>query len=350
MTKTATRNGGFQVKVLPLWKEKVTRLTVILIVAIVGAILLLGGNKPGLSYEPRPEKGDHTTDRVYKMLYACPADTSSFDWLDEIKEVGFNTIHTYSPYQWEQEGWWEGEGHDECLCSIRILLEELANRNMYGCLQVPLGPEGSRQNLKDTINLMKHYPNAIVGTVEEPDLHIPSSPTPTEQKEIYNIIKSIAPNLPVWGCFNGGDWSKAMNVNAYDLIMTDSYAYSIQDGSRPVPGTLADRSGTDNKGLPWWSISRFIVQEKIPMIRESLPPDMPVINIQQGFYDDGNPLPNIEEEWNLYHKELGLNSFAVYAHGQGQSTNATHVLQDDRPESYSIKNQVREFMKKLDGR
>lgn len=326
------------------------RLTIILIVAIVGVILLFGGNKPGFNYEPDPEREDHTTDRVYKMLYTCPAHTDSFDWLDEIKEVGFNTIHTYSPYQWEQEGWWEGEGAADCLNSIRKLLEALKNRNMYGCLQVPLGPEGSRQYLRDVINLMKEYDNAIACPVEEPDLSTPPSPTLDEQKEIYDIIKSIAPNLPVWGCFNGGDWSKTMNVEAYDVIMTDSYAYSIEDGSRPVPGTLADRLGADNKGLPWWTISRFITEKKIPMMKEFLPPDMPIINIQQGFYDEANPLPNIEEEWNLYHKELGLNSFAIYAHGQGQSMKATHVMQDDRPEYYSIKNQVREFMKKLDGR
>jgi len=338
-------NAHFKVEIFRIREPKVVRLTIILIVAIVGAILLFGGNKPGFNYEPDPEREEHTTDRVYKMLYVCPADVSNFEWLDEIRELGFNTIHTYGTAQCP----WDSE-HDECLKQVDKLLAALKNRNMYGCLQVPLGPEGSRQYLRDVINLMKEYDNAIACPVEEPDLSIPPSPTLTEQKEIYDIIKSIAPNLPVWGCFNGGDWSKTMNVEAYDLIMTDSYAYSIEDGSRPVPGTLTDRLGADNKGLPWWTISRFITEKKIPMMKEFLPPDMPIINIQQGFYDEANPLPNIEEEWSIYYRELGLNSFAVYAHGKGQSLESVWVMTDERSGSYSIKNQCKEFMKKLDGR
>lgn len=324
------------------------RLTIILIVAIVGAILLFGGNKPGFNYEPDPEREDHTTDRVYKMLYACPwySKQTGFGGLDEIKEVGFNTYHTYSPFQWEQQGYWNtSEGRADCLRQVREMLEELKKRGMYGCLQMPLRDD----NLKAMTRVMKDYDNAITGTVEEPDLHIPPSPTLEEQGEIYDIIKSIAPHIQVWGCFNGGDWSKTMNVEAYDVIMTDSYAYSIEDGSRPVPGTLADRLGADNKGLPWWTISRFITEKKIPMMKEFLPPDMPIINIQQGFYDEANPLPNIEEEWSIYYRELGLNSFAVYAHGKGQSLESVWVMTDERPGSYSIKNQCKEFMKKLDG-
>ena len=75
---------------------------------------------------------------------------------------------------------------------------------------------------------------------------------------------------------------------------------------------------------------------------------MPLINIQQGFYGGRHGLPNMQEEWNLYSREFGLNSFAVYAHGEGQGEGNNFVMSDDRNESYSLKEQCRSLMKKLD--
>jgi len=279
-------------------------------------------------------------DLVYYGNYTVPpANVSEFEWLDAIKAIGFNTIHTYSTAQCP----WDGE-HDECLDQIRLLLEALEERDMYGVLQVPLGPEGSRQHLRDAIAVMSGFDNAIASTVEEPDLRIPPSPTLEEQKEIYDIIKSIDPDMPVWGCYDGGDWSRTLNVEAYDLIMTDSYCYGTENG--PVAGSPAAESW--DVSLPWWNMSPWIAEVKIPMMHEVLPDDMPIINIQQGFYNvESHGLPNLEEEWNLYHEEFNLNSFAVYPHGAGQAMTSVCVMGDNRDEPYSIQNQCRALIERI---
>jgi len=339
--------------------------------------------------ENNGDNGDgHQTDRVYKMLYVCPwySKQSGFAGLDEIKEVGFNTYHTYSPFQWEQNGYWDTpEGRADCLRQMRGMLQALKDRGMYGCLQMPLGgprqaklrqkirelqnqasmfiggpkAEGiniqigqlkvklrnelmtirgaaERQYLVDAAKVMKDFDNAIAGTVEEPDMTIPPNPTLEGQKDIYDIIKSIAPNMQVWGCFNGGQWDKTMNVEAYNVIITDSYCWS----NVPKPGTPAAETGDGS--LPWWTITPWITEHKFPMMHKVLPKDMGIINIQQGFYPR---LPNIQEEWDLYHEEFGLNSFAIYPHGSGQGDPHKCAMYDNRPESYSIKNQCRNFMK-----
>jgi hypothetical protein len=184
--------------------------------------------------------------------------------------------------------------------------------------------------------------------VEEPDLHIPPQPSLEHQFMIYETIKDIEPDMQVWGCFNGGDWHQTMNVKAYDAIMTDSYPYQAENG--PVPGTEAASRG--DISLPWWQINPWIKNSKIPMMKKVLPKNMPLIIIQQGMYNtsEGHVLPNVEEEWQVYHEEFNTNSFAIYPHGEGQGMGGVYVMTDERPKRYSIKNQCREFMKKLDRR
>ena len=53
------------------------------------------------------------------------------------------------------------------------------------------------------------------------------------------------------------------------------------------------------------------------------------------------------QEWELYEQVFGLKSFGAYPHGYGQGMGMVCVLDDDRPEAYSIQNQCREVMKKL---
>jgi len=343
--------------------------------------------KPITGWPEEEDNGNgHQTDRVYKMLYVCPwySSYTGFGGLDEIKEVGFNTYHTYSPFQWEQNGYWDTpEGRADCLRQMREMLQALKDRGMYGCLQVPLGGPhqaklrqkirelqtqasigtdmqigqlkaklrdelmtirgaAERQYLVDAVTVMKDFDNAIVGDVEEPDLTIPPNPPLEAQKDIYDVVKSVDPNIQVWGCFNGGQWDKCMNVEAFDAIITDSYWYSLHDGSHPVPGTLAAQN--DDVSLPWWTGSLWLTERKFPMMKKILPLNMPLIDIQQGFYGSSHGLPNVQQEWDLYHREFGVNSFAVYAHGYGQGMNFAWVMNDNRPESYSIKNQCRNFM------
>jgi len=304
---------------------------------------IIEGKKPREIFYP-VGNGGHQTDKIYKMLYVCPwySLQSGFGGLDEIKEIGFNTYHTYSPFQWEQNGYSDTpEGKADCLRQVKDMLVALKARGMYGCLQMPLRDD----NLRAMTEVMKDFDNALAGTVEEPDMTIPPNPTLADQRRIYTIIKSIAPNMQVWGCFDGGQWEKTLNTEAYDVIITDSYAYGVAGGA--VPGTPA--AGNDDYSLPWWKIDPWIFDRKIPMMHKVLPKDMGIINIQQGFYSQPNKsgLPNIEEEWNLYHKEFGLNSFAIYAHGAGQGMDSTWVMDDNRPEPYSLKNQCKQFMAKM---
>lgn len=292
-------------------------------------------------YGEHEEELNYRTDRVYKLVYACPSATNWFGWLDKIKSLGFNTIHTYDPFQWEQEGWWEGEGAIECLNNVRDLLTALDERGMYGFLQMPV----QDRNLRLMAEVMATFDNGICVTVEEPDLHVPPQPSLAEQQRYYDTIKEVAPLL-VFGCFNGGISQATLNPHAFDGIITDSYPYDA--GSTPVPGTLAAETG--DISLPWWEMNEWIVEVKIPSMLETIPPGVAVINLQQAMYasSEGHKLPNMMQEWLLYKEAFDLNSFGAYPHGYGQGMGMVCVLDDDRPESYSIQNQCEEVMKMLD--
>lgn len=271
--------------------------------------------------ESTPE-ADHTTDRLYKMLYVCPATPYEYGWLDEIQEVGFNVVHTYitDKYPWEK--------------ALDDLLNELDKRDMYGCFQLP------HDHIENFISGMSKHPNAILSSVEEPDAKAGRT-SPAEQLRIYKLANKV--KLPVWGCLDWGLWKERVNFNAFDVIITDSYPYNTREGSKPVAGTLASQNG--DRSLPWWTMNKSLIMRKIEMIKTIVPPKMPIINIGQGFYVGNNPLPNVEEEWKFYNEHLGLNSFAIYPHGIGQGF--TSVMSDGRPESYSIKNQCQALIKKL---
>lgn len=357
--------------------------------------------KRGKDITKWPEEGNngdngdgHQTDRVYKMLYVCPwySKQSGFGGLDEIKEVGFDTLHTYSPFQWEQRGYWDTpEGRADCLRQIREMLEALRDRGMYGCFNVPLGGPrlnelkkkiknlivqrylsrgtlqekstrqeisqlkeelqtlhgaSGREYLAATAEVMKDFDNGMACTGEEPDCSTPPSPTLEEQKDIHDTIKLVGPEILVCASFNGGDFCRAMNPDAFDLIFPNSYPYTWNLPA--IPDTPAAQTG--DFSLPWWEISEWLAEVKFPMMHRCVPKDMPMINICQGFYNPRHHLPNVEEEWEVYNKEFGLNSFAIYPHGAGQGQDCVCVMQDNRPESYSIKNQCRELMKKLDSK
>lgn len=274
--------------------------------------------------EVEEDKG-HKTDRLYKMLYVCPsADMNDLSWLDEVEAVGFNVVHTYTTdkYPWEK--------------ALDKWLDELRSRNMYGCFQLP------HAHIGNFIEEMGYHSNAILSSVEEPDAK-EGRTSKEEQLRIYEIAKTAG--VPVWGCLNWGLWKERVNFQAFDLIMTDSYMYSLSDGSLPVAGTPAAHSSEPiaNRSLPSWHISKK-VYDKMKLIREVVPAGMPVINIQQGFYlpEGNNVYPNLEEEWKIYKKELGLNSFAVYPHGYGQGFPS--VMNDE-----GIKAQCKELMRTLDG-
>lgn len=294
--------------------------------------------------EPKPNGTGHKTDKLYKLLYVCPwySNTTGFGGLDQIKEVGFNTYHSWSPFQWEQEGWWTGEARKGNLQQVKDILEALKARDMYGLLQMPL----QDKNLKPMAKLMAEFDNAIAGTVEEPDLNVPPSPTLAQQKEIYDKIKDVAPNLPVWGCFDGGVSERTFNPLGFDVLITDSYAYSRSNG--PVPGTKADR--THYAGDPWWKISTWIEESKFKQLHNSVPDDMPIINIQQGMWNtgEGHVLPNVQQEWDLYSREFGLNSVGFYPHGYAQGMGGVYVMTDNASESYGLRKQCEALMRKLD--
>ena len=349
--------------------------------------------------EPEPNGNGHSTSKLYKMLYVCPwySKTTGFAGLDQIKEVGFNVYHTWSPFQWEQERYWDTpEGKADCLRQISEMLQALKDRKMYGCLQVPLGgprqaklrqrikelqlqqrpmfvdsPEAGaidiqifqlkvklrdelmairgpeqRPYLTAAIEVMARFNNSIVGTVEEPDLSIPPSPTLEGQKDIHDVVKWVAPNIQIWGCFNGGISEKTFNPDAFDVLITDSYAYSRNNGA--IPGTKA--AETSYAGDPWWHMSRWIKSNKFKQLHNSVPDDMPIINIQQGMWNtsEGHVLPNVEQEFNLYNREFGLNSVGFYPHGYGQGMGGVYVMHDTDTRDCGIKNQCRALMKKLD--
>ena len=208
-------------------------------------------------------------------------------------------------------------------------MKDLANRNMYGCLQLP------HDHIENFINKLSKHENGILSPVEEPDAK-EGRTSKEEQMRIYEIANKVG--LPVWGCLNWGLWEERVNFEAFDLIMTDSYPYSISDGSVPFPDSPAAQN--NDPTLPWWTFAPKM-QEKFAMMREVLPPDMPVICIQQGFYQGNNVYPNIQQEWDIYNREMGLNSFAVYPHGQGQGFPS--VMNEER-----IRQQCKDLMIKLD--
>ena len=276
---------------------------------------IIKGKKPREIFYP---EGGHQTDRLYKMLYVCPCGTHDDDsWLNEIEAVGFNVVHTYvtDKYPWE-------DTHD-------YFMEDLAKRNMYGCLQLPHG------HIENFIEGLSKHENGILSSVEEPDGKAGRT-SKEEQMRIYEIANKVG--LPVWGCLNWGLWKERVNFEAFDVIIPNSYPYSLKDGSVPVPGTPAAETGDHT--LPFWTFAP-VMKKKFKMMKEVLPANMPVINIGQGYYEGNNVYPNIEEEWKIYNKEMGLNSFAVYPHGYGQGFPS--VMDEER-----IKNQCEELMKKLD--
>ncbi len=279
--------------------------------------IVKGKDPDELFYPDEPEE-NHSTSKLYKMLYVCPsADINDLTWVDEAKEVGFNVVHTYTTdkYPWEKAlGKW---------------LQKLEERDMYGCLQLPHG------HIENFIAGMSKHPNAILSSVEEPDAKAGRT-SKDEQMRIYEIANLAG--LPVWGCLNWGLWKERVNFEAFDLIMTDSYPYSISDGSVPVPDSPAAQNSDPT--LPWWTFAPKMY-EKFKMMRQVLPPNMPVICIQQGFYLGNNTYPNIQQEWKIYNKEFELNSFAVYPHGYGQGYPS--VMNEER-----IKLQCKELMIKLD--
>ncbi len=262
---------------------------------------------------------NHKTDKLYKMLYVCPGNDMNNLWqVDEIREVGFNVIHTYATdkYPWED--------------ALDDWMIELKKRDMYGCLQLPHG------HIENFIKGLSKHENGILSSVEEPDAKAGRT-SKEEQMRIYELANKVG--LPVWGCLNWGLWKDRVNFQAFDLIMTDSYPYSISDGSIPFLGSPAAQNSDPT--LPWWTFAPKMY-EKFKMMREVLPPNMPVICIQQGFYVGNNVYPNIQQEWEIYNREFGCNSFAVYPHSYGQGYPS--VMNEER-----IKLQCKELMAKLEG-
>jgi len=264
--------------------------------------------------EVEPEE-NHKTDRLYKMLYVCP-DAGDTSWLNEVQEVGFNVVHTYTTdkHPWEE--------------ALDDWLDELARRGMYGCFQLP------HAHIENFIAGMSQHGNAILSSVEEPDAK-EGRTSKDEQMRIYELANKV--KLPVWGCLNWGLWKERVNFEAFDLIMTDSYPYSIKDGSVPFPDSPAAQNSDHT--LPWWTFAP-VMYKKFEMMKRVLPADMPVICIQQGFYVGNNVYPNVQQEWEIYNREMGLNSFAVYPHGYGQGFPS--VMDEE-----TIKAQCKELMKKL---
>ena len=269
-----------------------------------------------LFYPDKPEE-NHKTDKLYKMLYVCPP-AGDTGWLDEVEKVGFNVVHTYTTdkYPWEK--------------ALDKWMDELAKRNMYGCLQLPHG------HIENFIEGMSKHPNTILSSVEEPDAKAGRT-SKEEQMRIYEIANKVG--LPVWGCLNWGLWKDRVNFEAFDLIMTDSYPYSISDGS--VPFLSSPAAQNNDPTLPWWTFAPKMY-EKFKMMREVLPKNMPVICIQQGFYVGNNVYPNIQQEWDIYNREFKLNSFGIYPHSYGQGFPS--VMNEER-----IKLQCKELMAKLKG-
>ncbi len=276
------------------------------------------GNKPNEVFYPDEPEGGHKTDRLYKMLYVCPCGTHDNDsWLNEIEAVGFNVVHTYvtDKYPWED--------------ALDYFMEDLAKRNMYGCLQLP------HDHIENFIEGLSKHENGILSSVEEPDAKAGRT-SKEEQMRIYELANKVG--LPVWGCLDWGLWEERVNLEAFDLIMTDSYPYSISDGSVPVPGSPASHS--DDRTLPQWTFADKMF-EKFKMMKRVLPANMPVIAIQQGFYVGNNPYPNLEEEWTIYNREMGLISWGAYPHGYGQGFPS--VMDEER-----IKEQCYNLNKKVD--
>lgn len=291
------------------------------------------GEAPDKIFYPDESEDNHKTDKLYKMLYVCPWRNDTYGWLDEIQEVGFNTVHSWFP----MKAPWEDANDD--------ILNELKRRNMYALVQLPV--DFGDGVLEEAARKLGKHDNAFAGAFEEPDAR--AHPNKEEQKHIYDTIKKGAPNLQVWMLLNSGQWQENINMEAADLIIFDSYPYNKRYGTVPVAGTLAAREG--DISLPWWTMTTGRDKWVDEMIKKSVPPNMPMINVGQGSYSNPGErftLPKIEQEWQYYHDKLGLNSFAVYPHGQGQ--NSPSVMTDDRPESYGVKNQCREFIKKLDRR
>ncbi len=275
------------------------------------------GKRPREIFYPT-NNSNHQTDKLYKMLYVCPsADADDLTWVDEAREVGFNVVHIYSTdkYPWEK--------------ALDKWLQKLEERDMYGCLQLP--PD----HIENFIEGLSKHENGILSSVEEPDAKAGRT-SKEEQMRIYEIANKAG--LPVWGCLNWGLWKERVNFEAFDVIIPNSYPYSLKDGSVPVPGTPAAETGDHT--LPFWTFAP-VMKKKFIMMKEVLPANMPVINIGQGYYEGNNVYPNIEEEWKIYNKEMGLNSFAVYPHGYGQGYPS--VMNEER-----IKAQCRELIKKLD--
>ncbi len=279
---------------------------------------IVGGKKPRDIFYP---EAGHQTDILYKMLYVCPWRADSYGWLDEIQEVGFNVVHSW----WPSKAAWEKANDD--------ILNELERRGMYGCVQLP--KDFGKAVLEEAARKLGKHPNAFASPFEEPDGK--EHPNKAEQKEICDIIKQASPELEIWLCLNWGPWKLKVSFYGVSLVMTDSYPFMTHHGSHPVPNTPAAKDG--DCSLPFWTMAE-IIKDKIVMIKEVAPADMPIINIGQGYYAGNNAYPNVEEEWKFYNDRLGLNSFAVYPHGQGQ--NFPSVMDDER-----IKNQCKELMKKL---
>ncbi len=290
------------------------------------------GEEPRELFYPDEPEENHKTDRLYKMLYVCPWEVDDYGWLDEIEEVGFNLVHSWLP----MKAPWEKANDD--------ILNELKRRNMYALVQLPV--DFGDAVLEEAAMKLGKHDNAFAGAFEEPDAR--PHPNKEEQKHIYDVIKKGSPDLQVWMLLNGGRWAESIDMEATDSVIFDQYPFNKRYGSVPVPGTPAARE--NDISLPWWTMVAGM-EESVEMIKKTVPPNMPIINVGQGGYskeEEGRfTLPRIEEEWKFYHDRLGLNSFAVYPHGQGQ--NFPSVMSDDRPESYSIKNQCRTFMEKLEG-
>lgn len=270
----------------------------------------------------KEEEDDHRTDKLYKMLYVCPWEGGNYDWLDEIQRVGFNVVHTWHTMHFP----WEKANDD--------ILNELERRGMYGCIQVPkdLGDAVLREA---AIKLGKHK-NTFASPFEEPDGK--EHPNKEEQYKICDIIKQASPELEIWLCLDWGPWKLKISFYGISCVITDSYPFMTQHGSHPVAGTPAARNS--DTSLPYWTMAD-IIEKKITMIKEVVPPDMPMINIGQGYYAGTNAYPDVETEWKFYNDRLGLNSFAIYPHGQGQAFPS--VMTEER-----IRKQCKELMIKLD--
>ncbi len=292
---------------------------------------IVKGKDPDKLFYPDEPEENHSTSKLYKMLYVCPWRGDRYGWLDEIQEVGFNVVHSWFP----SKAPWEKANDD--------ILDELERRGMYGCVQMP--KDFGDDVLRDAAKKLAKHSNGFASPFEEPDGK--PHPNKEEQYHICDVIKQAAPELQIWMCLNWGDWKLKISFYGVNLVMTDSYGYDRNAGSIPVQGTMAAVHG--DPSLPWWTFAS-IMYKKFEMMKEVLPANMPVINIQQGYISEWSSvkeqkaLPNIEEEWNIYHARMGLNSFSVYPHGQGQEkpNYESCVMSNER-----IKNQCKELMKKL---